>query len=361
MGLHTAFGLLSEIIERYERRGHTVQHVDAAGDERGGLRATLELPISLDEDDESPVLSPETATMTDDGGFTVELSTAAPPLPADVVSAVSVDDLTVRVEGSEVLLVVALLVDPTSADSPSSAAGSESPVGAREQTADGPTDETREPVADGETKNAGTPAETTTALAAVRDDSLPPYEDTAYLERLYDSCETFAEMSRLIEMDVAGETVRRYMIDAGIHTPTTYRTTRGEDDQSEATADTGEAEAEVEGDDAATDDGVESASTGTATDEIEPIGSAPDEELVADGIGLPDGLHIEDVVDAVAESSTVYEVQRALDLEQQRTWDLLRQLGLLELLLGRLSDGPRRAVSHEAVTGRIRQRIANGA
>lgn len=58
----------------------------------------------------------------------------------------------------------------------------------------------------------------------VRDESVPPFEDTDYLRCLYDSCETFAEMSEKIDMSVSDETVRRYMIDANIHSPSANRT-----------------------------------------------------------------------------------------------------------------------------------------
>jgi hypothetical protein len=65
-----------------------------------------------------------------------------------------------------------------------------------------------------------------TELEAVRDKSVPPFKDTDYLQCLYDSCETFSEMSEKIDMDVADETVRRYMIDANIHSPSSGRTTK---------------------------------------------------------------------------------------------------------------------------------------
>ena len=58
-------------------------------------------------------------------------------------------------------------------------------------------------------------------LAAVRDDAIPPYKDTDYLQHLYDSCESFREMSERIDVDVSSSTVRRYMIDVGIHSPAT--------------------------------------------------------------------------------------------------------------------------------------------
>ncbi|MFD1600426.1 hypothetical protein [Halobellus rarus] len=62
-----------------------------------------------------------------------------------------------------------------------------------------------------------------TNLEAARDESVPPFEDTEYLQCLYDSCETFAEMSEKINMAVSDETVRRYMIDADIHSPSANR------------------------------------------------------------------------------------------------------------------------------------------
>ncbi|RLM87925.1 hypothetical protein D3D02_13370 [Halobellus sp. Atlit-38R] len=58
-------------------------------------------------------------------------------------------------------------------------------------------------------------------LAAVRDCAIPPYKDTDYLQHLYDSCESFREMSERIDVDVSSSTVRRYMIDVGIHSPAT--------------------------------------------------------------------------------------------------------------------------------------------
>ena len=58
-------------------------------------------------------------------------------------------------------------------------------------------------------------------LAAARDGNIPPYKDTDYLQHLYDSCESFREMSERIDVDVSSSTVRRYMIDVGIHSPAT--------------------------------------------------------------------------------------------------------------------------------------------
>ena len=86
-----------------------------------------------------------------------------------------------------------------------------------------------------------------------------------------------------------------------------------------------------------------------------PSTSVPaDEQLVADGIGLPDGVGVTDLVDAVVEAATVYEVDRALGLGHGKTRELLRRLGLLDQVTRRVADdhpGPVR----EEVIRRIRR------
>jgi hypothetical protein len=178
-------------------------------------------------------------------------------------------------------------------------------------------------------------------LEAVRDESVPAYDDTPYLRRLYETCDTFAEMSDRIEMDVSAETVRRYMTEAGVHSPTSYGTADGASDSaggSDAGADVRE-------------------SGGAADPDPDPEESAalPDEQLVADGIGLPEALTLHDVVDAVVDARTVHEVQRALGLEYDRTRQLLTQLNVLDLVMGRVSGDAGPAVTVDVVADRIRQ------
>ena len=228
-------------------------------------------------------------------------------------------------------------------------------------------------------------------LSQVRDDSVPPYEDETYLQRLYERCNTFSEMSDRIELDVAGETVRRYMIEAGVHSPTKYNNTDNTD-QSKKTDSQGKevVESEPTSDDIGrigsehTDsdthtDALANVSTGSTDqevantnpneqthtprpdvtgkdDRIETL-SIADEQLVTDGAGLPSNLEIADVIDAVVGSRTVYEVQRRLGIEYRQTRDLLDQLDILDLVLRRLSGGPDpdRGVSYEAIATRIQQ------
>jgi hypothetical protein len=70
---------------------------------------------------------------------------------------------------------------------------------------------------------------------------------------------------------------------------------------------------------------------------------------------------VADVVDAVVESATLFEVQRRLELDREPTQELLNQLDLLDLVLHRVAEGPKRQVSYEEVTARIRQCRLTGA
>jgi hypothetical protein len=144
------------------------------------------------------------------------------------------------------------------------------------------------------------------------------------------------------------------MIEAGVHDPTPYDTGDGAVPPGEpAAGDDGAAEepapARADGD-IADDPTGEPSSPGADGDTV------PDEQLVTDGVGLPEHLCMGDVVTAVVESVTVHEVQRRLGLGQRRTRDLLDQLDLLDLVLHRVAADPEREVSRDDVVSRIRRR-----
>lgn len=323
MDPHRSFDVLSELLERYESRDRSVECVETRTDEGGApLHATVDVtaPLSPTADEGTDAgLVPEAATLTDDGGLEVTFPTV--PLPDLATSAtVSATGRAARVVDGTVVLTVDLTIAPadegtsTSPDSP-----------------------------------------------AVRDESLPPYEDTAYLEWLYESCDTFDEMSRRIEMDVSAETVRRYTIEAGVHDPTSYETSADEeststadgpetDEESTSTADTGTS-GEAQTDAGTTDPASES----EAPEAEDPIESIPDEQLLTDGLGLPADLTIEDVADAVVNSMTVYEVHRQLGIGQERTRKLLKRLHLIDLVVHQMNGEPERGTTYEEVAARIRQ------
>jgi hypothetical protein len=313
-------------------------------------------------------IEPETATLTDEGGLQVTFSPPEPPTADE--SVVSTTAREVRVVEDGLAMTVAVTIDPTDSEPTSGGASSESKARDRDQpgtgveaatdAADSETDVTDTECAardcSGAEETIDATEDATEKFAAVRDNSVPPYEDTQYLQRLYDECDNFTDMSRHIEMDVSSETVRRYMIEADIHDPDTY--------------DTGNVSAA--GDDSAddetgpVDDGsqaavVEPASTQSPAETQDPMERIPDEQLVADGIGLPEDVQLEDVADAVVESVTVHEVQRHLDIGREQTRSLLEDLNLLDLVLRPISDNPERATSYDQVAGRIRQCTPSGA
>lgn len=132
----------------------------------------------------------------------------------------------------------------------------------------------------------------------------PLHRNPSRLARLYRRHRTFREIADSIEEDVSAETVRRYMIEHGIHEP--------------------------------------GASTTGAT--------RP--SVLADGMGLPRPL--EDVIDAVTHGNTVYDVQRELDLDRAETTSLLRDLDLIDLVTGRITKSASPAERNEKIRERLR-------
>ncbi|WP_324759446.1 hypothetical protein [Haloarcula montana] len=329
MGLQNSFDILSDIIDEYESRGREIRNVEATADDGSGdgLSVTLDVPVSLCPAgaDGDSTLTPETATLTDSGGLQVEFDRSTPGTLPDNLSGVSATEGAVRVVDDGLLLTVELTIDPGNTD-PTEA---DEPRRTEEPTSDRTDDGAADSMGDEDDDP------TATGPQAVRDDSVPPYEDTEYLRALYDSYDTFTEMSREIEMEISAETVRRYMIEAGVHKPDTYDTGSGE--ARENTVDAGAHDASA------------------ADTETDPTAAMPDEQLVTDGIGMPEGVTLEGVVEAVVNSSAIYEVQRALGLERQQTRDLLRELNLIGLVLHRISDGDQQETSYEQAVARIRQ------
>lgn len=346
MGLRDAFDVLSDVLGGYESRGVTVRSVetttDSCGD--GALRAVLEIPVSVcdgAESQEGVSLSPSGASLTDRGDLTVTFD-ASEVVPAPSTPAATAVDRAVRVDEGQLLATVAFTLDP----------------GNGSEEGDRPTADGGRPLHEGGSPEAGSRGETD-PLAAARSPDVPPYDDTEYLQALYDACDTFAEMSDRIPMDVAAETVRRYMIDAGVHDPSSYDTAEGDGDGRDP-ADGSDREGETgNGSDRDTLEGFEVGSDRevngpTAEADFKSDAETADEQLIADGIGLPDGVYLQDVVDAVTDATTVYEVQRSLGLGHRRTHDLLRRLNVLDLLLHRV-DRPHEAATERDVLRRIRQ------
>ncbi|MFB6129997.1 MAG: hypothetical protein ABEJ28_04145 [Salinigranum sp.] len=79
-----------------------------------------------------------------------------------------------------------------------------------------------------------------------------------------------------------------------------------------------------------------------------------DESLELEGLDLPDHLTIGRVREAVCTSDTLYQAQRELGIDGETATRLLRELGLLDLVTGRLSTKSERDVPADEIEDRIR-------
>jgi hypothetical protein len=317
MEVQTTFDVLSRILDEHDSHDRTVTNVEATneGADDGTLHVSMDVPVDLRTAGKGTHsgLAAEDATFTERGTLQVEFAASElVHIPPSLPATVSLTDQEAVVSNGELLVTVDLTIEPPG-DGPLEPETGGTDTGNAVETgrpetgadADGP-----------EASGSGDGPE------AVRDESVPPYEDTEYLRALYDAHDTFSEMGEEILMDVSGETVRRYMIEAGVHDPVTYETATG------------------------------AMQNGTRSEQSV---SLPDEHLIADGTGLPEDVGITDVVEAVVGSATVYEVERELDLEGERVRGLLRRLDLLDLVLRRIDDGDRRGVTYEEASRRVRR------
>lgn len=167
----------------------------------------------------------------------------------------------------------------------------------------------------------------TDTSAAIENRDIPPFRDTELLAEIYASCDTFAEMTAELGMDVTAETVRRYMIEHGIHEPTSYDTTSGSQ---------------------------ESVSASDGPDTIEEEPDQP-KVVIADGIGLPDNVTVETLIETVKRSNTIFEVKQEMGLERQDALEMLQELNLLDLVMGRLADESAKNITRDEIIDRLRE------
>jgi len=205
-----------------------------------------------------------------------------------------------------------------------------------------------QPGADGSTENAdgrtgGAPdgldrTETADEEHGSGAGDVPPFRNPELLRDIYVSCDTFDEMRDALPMDITAETVRRYMISHGIHEPSTYDTTA--------------------------EDNSEVGSPETAEDpETELLEADDDVEMpdaIADGIGLPEDVSVEALIDTVQWANTLYEVQTEFGIDRDEALSMLRQTGLFHHVVGRLSKKEKREASREMVIESLRQQTSSG-
>lgn len=390
MQLRVAFETLGEVVAHYESHGYSVRTVETTTVD-DVLRATLTVAVPLDSLRSAPTRPTDVTVVDDEIRLSVPLASLPhPPSPRE--SDVSVTEATVG--GDEPVVTLTLLIEPEaespSADSQASDGSSDlstttvsNPVNRPESSTVDPSQDLISPT---DSDAADATAASTPRFEAVRDESVPPYEDTTYLQTLYDECDNFREMSRHIVMDVSSETVRRYMIEADIHQPASYNTARNESEGDDAadgavdddpmsgdTAAAGEeaataADIAADTDSSAVEQEPEPATGVPAAGEPNTVDGSPmdpherleNTSLATDGLGLPAELGLHDIVDAVVSAATVHEVQRELGLEREQTRDLLEQLNLIDLVSRRLAhcDQP---VSYDQVFDRLSQCVPSGA
>ena len=412
MGLQHAFDVLAQVVEQFERQGQSVRDVETTTDPHSTdtLDVSMTIPISLCGVSNGTLNSSfllERASLSDSGDITVTLSVSdLLPKLSSAEMVVDTEKQGVHVDDGKLIMTVGFRIDPTvstaaatttaddtapdeeqstdtastvldeeqSIDSPDvddvaldgerskdttgtdtskNVGGNDDTLAARllaAESDDVPADEGRSCHGDGgsaETVDDSDDDRLAARLAAARSDDVPAYEDTDYLRTLYESCGTFTEMSDRIEMDVAAETVRRYMIEADIHAPSSYDTATHDSEHDDSDDETEDA-ASVTDD---TDVGLESAGPEPAPSTLDDV---PEEQFVTDGIGLPEGVAVEDIVSTVVDATAVYEVQQSLDIGHEQARDLLEQLNILDLVLHRI-DGQPDKVSKNDVVQRIRE------
>jgi hypothetical protein len=287
MGIDSTFRRLGRFLDDWDRGETTVHTVtvtdcaDAGTDEGVAVEVEVSVPLATPEDHpEGAVCTPEIGP---DGTLTLNLET-------DVPIAASSDE-TVDIE-------------PVDASFGSDGTVTVTCSGT---VAVGDAGETR-------TASRGRSLKTESTDGGV-DDDRPPFKNPELLREVYDAHDTFAEMAEALDMDVTGETVRRYMIDYNIHQPDSY-----------------------------------SSNGATAAD-----GDGGEAVVLSDGIGLPDNVSVEALIETVNRSNTIHEVKEDLDMERKEAHEMLKELNLVSVVMGRLANDAGREMQREDIVEHLRE------
>ncbi|TYL36347.1 hypothetical protein CV102_23105 [Natronococcus pandeyae] len=311
---------LGLFLEEFDEEVGTVTNVEFVDrfDSETGPTAEIELAIPAFSSRRRGVLGPDNVTVDSDGRLRVTLESAPLVPTTDPDFEIETTSVTIEDETITVVLSVSVATEENSTD------GAE--FGTAEQSPDPPT---------GSDDTDDTPA-------VDREREVPPFRDPELLTEVYESCDTFTEMREVIEMDVTAETVRRYMIDYGIHEPNSHADGVEDGDSS------GRPEAGSDSDPSS-----RSGSDARPADSSEREQSSP--VVLTDGIGLPEDVTAEALVETVSRSNTIYEVKQDLGLDRDETLELLRQLDLVDLVVGRVANESERRIGREEIVERLRQ------
>ncbi|WP_248906386.1 hypothetical protein [Halocatena marina] len=329
MDVSSAFRKLARFLDECEEeRVSSVELIKDTPESDGALTAEIEVSISACPSKEAEgraAISPCAMSVDGDGRlrFEVESSQAIVPTNRDV----SVEPTDASF-GSDGTITLTLSASVPTGDVVTSKKSNENPQ---------------------ETHSHNESNERSESVDSHQNRDLPPFRDPELLAEVYESCDTFTEMPDELGMDVTAETVRRYMIDYGIHEPNSYNTATTDD--SDDTLPEPDTDADVDSKpDTTTETDQDTPAPATASDE----GDLQTPVVVADGIGLPDDVTVETIIETVRESNTIYEVKRDIGIERENTLDMLRELNLLDLVVGRLATETEREISREEVIERLR-------
>ncbi len=347
---------LSEFVDTFESKHGTIGQVDVEiqSNPAESLSAELSVPLCLcaNSDQSSDVVLIDIS----DIAFKQDSIRLCGSIPAvesiRSSSVVSIEDTDVTQIDEELKLIVTLSIDPASSTQSSvmtttsdqqtasrtveNRGGSERQVGVFggiTGSQSNPTHVDSEHHCD-EPPTGNADQTVIHALEDARSEDIPAYDDTAYLRELYNRLDTFEQMAERIELDVSGETVRRYMIDAGIHSPTTYQQTTTQESQEDTASSP---------DNLSDDSGVH---------------RSDEQRLLADGRGMPDQVTAAELAEAVIHSQTVYQVRRRLSLDDDETRQLLRRFNLLDLVIHRVNKNTQHNTTYDDVIERIQQRLS---
>lgn len=369
MSVGTSIQKLGHFLEECDDGAGTVHCVDFAGriDSETELAADVELTVPV-SNSSSPAperngteandrvdwgLTAADVSIDDDGRLRIALETAESIVPAasDDLELESTDAVF-NADGT-VTVTLSAAVQPDDCESERGVSGS------REFRSDEWTEQSH----DADTAAVDDDDE---AEPIERDRNVPPFRDPDLLAEVYESCKTFAEMSEVIDMDVTAETVRRYMIDYGIHEPNTYSADSGTaessgpdtDTETDVAADDANADADTGAEGETDDQTASSAGTSERTETTKAASSDSEDGspvVVTDGLGLPDDITVDTLVETVSRSNTIYEVKQDVGLDRDETLELLRRLNLVDLVVGRVTTEHERNIGRETILDRLRE------
>jgi hypothetical protein len=303
MGVSNTLGQLSHFLEEWDRDEATIRSIsisDEVGpitDESISAEVTLEIPV-LATSGESDAIVECTPSVTRDGALGLNLETT---LSVTNTGRYRVDvepaDATLDTDGTATVtirLTVSDMHDQFNDEQP---------------TVSEPSDGTQFPEREKEDNHSS---------AEIQERDVPPFRDPELLRNIYETHDTFAEMAEALDMSVTGETVRRYMIDYDIHQPNSYESESVDSPRSPA----------VEG---------------------------QTEEIHAAALELPEHVTVEELIETVSEANTIYQVKEAFDLERSEAHTMLKELNLVELVMGRLANDKGRDTTPEDVIERLQE------